>query len=87
MSIFELSSKEFAALSTLIGFALLPGLSANQQNALGNFLMGIGQVLETAAAQQAITQPNQTSRTALSAEQIKQLEERLSALEQRLGGS
>ena len=54
MSIFELSPKEFTALSTLIGFALLSGLTPNQQNALGNFLMGIGQVLETASAQQAV---------------------------------
>lgn len=79
MSIFELSPTEFAAFSTLVGFALLPGLNANQQNALGNFLMGVGQVLETAAAQQALSPaPSDDTR------RIRQLEERLAALEELL---
>ena len=85
MSIFELSPKEFTALSTLIGFALLSGLTPNQQNALGNFLMGIGQVLETASAQQAVSTPSSTPNNA--SEQIRLLEERLALLEQHLNGS
>ena len=82
LSIFELSPKEFTALSVLIGLALLPHLTADQQNAFGNFLMGIGQVLETASAQQAVVTPNgQTTETST---QLKQLEQRLAALEQHL---
>ena len=83
MSVFELSPKEFTALSVLLGFALLNGLDANRQNALGNFLMGIGQVLETAAAQQAVAAQSQPQQAALSA-QMKELETRLAALEQHL---
>ena len=83
MSVFELSPKEFTALSVLLGFALLNGLDANRQNALGNFLMGIGQVLETAAAQQAVAAQSQPTQAALSA-QMKELETRLAALEQHL---
>ena len=83
MSVFELSPKEFTALSVLLGFALLNGLDANRQNALGNFLRGIGQVLETAAAQQAVAAQSQPQQAALSA-QMKELETRLAALEQHL---
>ena len=83
MSVFELSPKEFTALSVLLGFALLNRLDANRQNALGNFLMGIGQVLETAAAQQAVAAQSQPQQAALSA-QMKELETRLAALEQHL---
>lgn len=85
MSIFELSPKEFTALSVLIGFCLMNGLDADRQNSLGNFFMGIGQILETAAAQQAIGPQNGPEN--ISAQQLKQLEERLAALEQRLGNS
>ena len=84
MSVFELSPKEFTALSVLLGFALLNGLDANRQNALGNFLMGIGQVLETAAAQQAVAAQSQPTQDSLSSQRLKELEARLAALEQHL---
>ena len=82
MSLFELSPEEFALLSTVIGFLLLPGLNTNQQNSLGNFLMGVGQVLETAAAQQAVVSPNGQSTDALA--QLNRLEQRLAAIEQQI---
>ena len=87
MSLFDLSPEEFAALSALVGLALLPGLTAGQQNSLGNFLMGIGQMLESAAAQQAVAaaaQPNQIDELQ---SRIMRLEERLAALEKGLEGS
>ena len=81
MSLLDLSPEEFSALSVLIGFALLPGLTANQQNSLGNFLMGVGQVLETAAAQQAVTDDKRSNQISELQAQIKRLEARLAALE------
>lgn len=87
MSLFDLSPEEFTALSVLIGFALLPGLTTNQQNSLGNFLMGVGQVLETAAAQQAVADDKCPDRVSELQTQIKLLEARLAALEGQSGGS
>ena len=81
MSLLDLSPEEFSALSVLIGFALLPGLTANQQNSLGNFLMGVGQVLETAAAQQAVIDDKRSNQISELQAQIKRLEARLAALE------
>jgi len=81
VSLLDLSPEEFSALSVLIGFALLPGLTANQQNSLGNFLMGVGQVLETAAAQQAVTDDKRSNQISELQAQIKRLEARLAALE------
>lgn len=86
MSLFDLTPAEFTALSVLLGFALLPGLNANQQNSLGNFLMAIGQVLETAAAQSAVAPgPDQSgtddTQAAALQSRLAQLEARLAALE------
>lgn len=82
MSIFDLSPEEFAALSMLLGFSLLPGLTTDQQNSLGNFLMGVGQVLETAAAQQAVSKDNRSDERMDALEvHLNHLEKRLAALE------
>ena len=87
VSLFDLSPEEFTALSVLIGLALLPGLTPDQQNSLGNFLMGVGQVLETAAAQQAVADDKCPDRVSELQDQIKLLEARLAALEGQSGGS
>jgi hypothetical protein len=87
VTLFDLSPKEFAALSALLGLSLLPSLTTTQQNSLGNFLMGIGQMLESAAAQQAVTASAQPNRIDELQHQIKCLEERLDALEKGLADS
>lgn len=51
---FSLPPEVMTALATLIGFALLDDMTADQQNSLGNFLMLIGQVLETSANQKQL---------------------------------
>lgn len=43
-------------LSTLIGFALIDNFSANEQNAIGNWLMTIGQILEANSAWQQVVE-------------------------------
>lgn len=50
-ALFSLSAFEFNLLATLIGFAITPTLSTNEQNSLGNFFALVGQVLMTANAQ------------------------------------
>jgi len=86
MSIFDLSEQEFTLLSVLFGLALLPGLNAVQQNSLGNFLLSVGQVMETAANQQIVLESSPGAPTAQQLQQqIDQLKRQLQALEGRGG--
>ena len=55
---FGLPPELMTALATVLGFALMGDLNANQQNSLGNCLMLIAQVLETNATQQQLLQGN-----------------------------
>lgn len=50
MGIFGLPSKTLVLLGVIIAYVMMDDLNANEQNALGNFLMLIGQALETNAA-------------------------------------
>ena len=68
-----------SALGTVLGFAFLGGLDADQQNSLGNFLMLIAQVMITDATQQQLLDNRRQTRE--SAAQAAALEQRLAALE------
>ena len=48
----SLPPKQFAVLSTILGLALLDDLSIDQQSALGNFFLSVGQTILTASAQE-----------------------------------
>lgn len=50
MGIFDLPSKTLVLLGVIIAFVMMDDLNVNQQNALGNFLMLIGQAIEANAA-------------------------------------
>lgn len=54
--ILNLPAKQYTLVSTIIGFALIDDLTALEQNTLGNFLMLIGQILETNSAQEQLLQ-------------------------------
>ena len=47
----SLNAYEFTAIAVLIGFAISPTLTINQQNSLGNFLELVGQLILTVNAQ------------------------------------
>lgn len=49
--IYNFNGYEFTLVATLIAFLIAPGMSINEQNALGNFFEQIGQTLLTIAAQ------------------------------------
>lgn len=74
--LFDLPPEATAALGTLAGFALMGGLSTNQQNSLGNLLELVGQVLLASAAQRQLLEQQATNNTAIL--------QRLEALERRL---
>ncbi len=46
--------KTFTIAAVIIGFALIDDLTANEQNSVGNWLMLVGQILETNAGQQQV---------------------------------
>lgn len=54
--IFSLPPRSFTLVAILFGFILIDDLTAAEQNALGNFIILIGQVLETNSAQQQLVQ-------------------------------
>lgn len=49
--LFSLPPKQFSLLGSLFGIILIDDLSVDEQNALGNFIVSVGQAILTAAAQ------------------------------------
>ncbi len=86
-SFFGLPAKTFTALAALIGFVLLDDLNANAQNTLANFLILVGQVLETSANQKIFLeglanqgQPSAEDNLRLLETHITQLQQEVTAL-------
>ena len=82
---FDLPPKLMAALGTVIGFALMDDLTADQQNSLGNFLMLISQLLETSANQKILLQDLENAKQSEQLNQtIQQLISDVAELKKRL---
>ena len=75
-NILHLPAEVMTGLSTAIGFALIGNLDADEQNALGNMLFLIGQILSSNATQ---LQADQSA-----SDPTDMLMQRISALEKRL---
>ncbi|HOQ02194.1 MAG TPA: hypothetical protein PK604_15540 [Acetivibrio clariflavus] len=80
---FSLPPKQFALLSSLIGILLIDNLDLNQQNALGNFIVNVGQAILTSAAQ-AQTLQNNNSQNDYIRKQIQILKQQIDMLEKQL---
>lgn len=88
---FDLPAPLMTAIGTVLGFALLGRLDYNQQNALGNWLMLLAQILETNSAQAQLLAADQsknaqatggaTLRLEALERQLQELQRRLDALE------
>lgn len=76
-SILHLPAQVMTGLATAIGFALIGNLDADEQNALGNMLFLIGQILSSNATQLQAETPDPN----------EQLKRRIDALEQRLNSN
>ena len=77
---FDLPPELMTAVATVLGFALMGNLDANQQNSLGNFLILVGQLLETSANQSFLLQANQQT------DQMEALQRQIDELRRRLDG-
>lgn len=58
MNLSNINPKEFTISACIIGYLLIDNFNANEQNAIGNWLMLVGQVLETNASQLQVIQGN-----------------------------
>lgn len=80
-SFFSLPPELLTALGTVLGFATLGDLTADQQNTLGNFLMLIGQILETNSSQKQLLEDIAAARSMEELRQeVAQLKQQLAAL-------
>lgn len=80
-SFFSLPPELMTALGTVLGFATLGDLTADQQNSLGNFLILIGQILETNSSQKQLLQDLAAAQSMEQLRQeVRQLKQQLDAL-------
>lgn len=80
---FSLPPIPFTLLSSIIGVLLIDDLTLDQQNSLGNFLVGVGQTILTAAAQGVTLKSAKPKNNHLN-QQIKALREQLDSLEEQI---
>ncbi len=78
-----LPPKQFSLLSTILGLLLQDGLNINQKNALGNFIVNIGQSLLTAAAQEQSLQTDDSQNDQMLND-IEELKNQISLLKKEL---
>lgn len=77
-NLLHLPAEAMTGLATVVGFVLIGNLSADEQNALGNMLFLIGQILSSNATQEQANQSQSPAQDTLS------LQNRIAALEERL---
>lgn len=81
----SLPPKQFSLLATTFGFLLLDDLSIDQQNALGNFFLTVGQtMLTTAAQEQALQSCNSQNETDQVHQDIEDLKNQIALLKKEL---
>jgi len=76
--IFSLPPRSFTLTAILIGFLLIDDLDGTQQNALANFILIIGQVLETNSGQKQLLEKLKSS------QQDKELREEVEKLKKMI---
>lgn len=74
-SLLHLPAEAMTGLATVVGFVLIGNLTADEQNALGNMLFLIGQILSSNATQEQALEPASPS---------DELSRRIAALEEKL---
>lgn len=79
----SLPPKQFAALATIFGLLLLDDLSIDQQSALGNFLLSVGQTMLTSSAQEQSLQSCNTQNDQINND-IKDLKNQIALLKKEL---
>ena len=82
--IYNFNGYEFTLVATLIAFLIAPGMSINEQNALGNFFEQMGQTLLTIAAQNQTIKHKKKQISTLRDDDINDLHEEIYKIKQEL---
>lgn len=80
----NISPKTFTASAIIVGYLLIDDLTANEQNALGNWLMLTAQVLCTNAFYKQVQQERENSRENNKKTEIEMLQKMVNAIEKEL---
>lgn len=80
----NVSPKTFTASAIIVGYLLIDDLTANEQNALGNWLMLTAQVLCTNAFYKQVQQEREISRENNKKTEIEMLQKMVNAIEKEL---
>jgi hypothetical protein len=83
-SLLHLPAEAMTGLATVVGFVLIGNLTADEQNALGNMLFLIGQILSSNATQEQALEPAAPSPADELNRRIAALEEKLRQLESQI---
>ncbi len=76
---------EFTLIATVIGFAISPALTVNQQNSLGNFFELLGQVILTINAQNTTVRQSQARKPGIQPRfETQSLEEEILKMKQEI---
>ena len=80
----NVSPKTFTASAIIVGYLLIDDLTANEQNALGNWLMLTAQVLCTNAFYKQVQQERETRGENNKKTEIEMLQKMVNAIEKEL---
>lgn len=84
-SFFSLPPELMTALGTVVGFATLGNLTGDQQDALGNFLILVGQILETSSTQKQLLEDQASAQTMAAMQQeLETLRQAVCALQKNI---
>ena len=78
---FGIPPRQFSLFSSLLGIVASCRLDTARQNSLGNFLVGVGQALMTAAAQTQLQEDSNKKDDDYIAAQVKVMKEQIDTLE------
>ena len=75
--LFSLPPKQFALLGAILGIVMAENLNMDEKNAMGNFLVSIGQSMMTEAAQEQVLQDAESSQSDGIRQEIEELKRQL----------
>ena len=78
------SPKLFSLSAVVVGYLLIDDMSANEQNALGNWLMLVGQLISTNAYYAAVASERNNNSNMANQDTLKMLEKMLKALNEEV---
>ena len=76
--------KLFSLSAVIVGYLLIDDMTANEQNALGNWLMLVGQLVSTNAYYAAVVSERNNKSNISNQDTLKMLEKMLKALEKEV---